>query len=215
MHLDHKLCVLPVFLFPVQIPNFYVKSQSLYAKFPVLISRWSTFYAKVLLWVHTHERCPVRPLWGGLCCTRKACCAKLVGGGGFRWVRLRRYARNYLGARYLLRQDQSSTWLSVQFPGPQRTWDLSFADHLGVRPCDRDCDLDVNPIFNMWNRALPFLRPWVNSNRQLWIGPTYPSCHQPIGKMETLFPLLVAVLPVLVLIHFSHIGKNLSITSLL
>ena len=62
--LDYKLCVCPVFSFPVQIPAFYAKSRSLYDKVSVLLSKLPGFYVKFLIWVSTHERCPVRPFWG-------------------------------------------------------------------------------------------------------------------------------------------------------
>ena len=59
--LNYKLCVCPAFLFPVQIPDFYAKSRSLYTKVSVLLSKWPDFYSRVLVWVRTRERHPFRP----------------------------------------------------------------------------------------------------------------------------------------------------------
>ena len=47
--LDYKLCVCLVFSLPVQTPDFYAKSRSLYAEFFVLLSKWPDFYAKFLV----------------------------------------------------------------------------------------------------------------------------------------------------------------------
>ena len=43
----------------LQIP--IITRQSLYTP----LKKWPAFYAKVLVWVRTYERCPIRPLWGG------------------------------------------------------------------------------------------------------------------------------------------------------
>ena len=72
--------MLPAFLFPVQIPDFYVDSRSLYAQVSLLLSKWPDFYPKVLVWVRTSERRPVRPLWGEGGGAREVSCTKLVGG---------------------------------------------------------------------------------------------------------------------------------------
>ena len=59
---------------------FYFESRSFYAEVSVILSKWTSFYSKVLAWVLIRERCPVRPLWGvGRCCAHKVCCKKLVG----------------------------------------------------------------------------------------------------------------------------------------
>ena len=39
---------------------------------------------------------------------------------------------------------------------PQGTWDLSSTEHLGVRPRSRDCNLAVNPTFNVQNGFFRF-----------------------------------------------------------
>ena len=62
--MDYKLCVCPVFSFPVQIPAFYYKYRSLYAKASVILSKCPGFYAKVPVWVRTRECHPVHLSWG-------------------------------------------------------------------------------------------------------------------------------------------------------
>ena len=75
------MCVSRVF-FSVQFPDFYAKSQSLYAKLAMLFSKLPGFYAKSLIKVSTHERCPVR--LSGVRdegrCARESHCAKIFGG---------------------------------------------------------------------------------------------------------------------------------------
>ena len=41
--LDYKICMLPEFSFPVQIPAFYAKSWSLHPEVSMLISKWPGF----------------------------------------------------------------------------------------------------------------------------------------------------------------------------
>ena len=51
------------FLFPVRIPVFYAESRSLYAKFSVLLSKWTCFDAEILLWECKLESRPVHLSW--------------------------------------------------------------------------------------------------------------------------------------------------------
>ena len=59
--LGYELCVLPAFSFTVQIPAFYAKYQSLYAKVSILLYKWLAFYSYFPVWVHTREHRPIRP----------------------------------------------------------------------------------------------------------------------------------------------------------
>ena len=126
----------------------------------MLLSKLTAFYSIFLVWVRNHERRPVRPSWGGwLCCARKLCCTNLVVGvdwGGFKWVSLCRCAWYNLGVRSLLRQIQYQTWRPVQLPGLQGTWDPSSAEHPGVRPRKRDCNLAINSTFYLRNELIYF-----------------------------------------------------------
>ena len=145
MLLDYNQCVFSTFLFPIWTPVFY-------AKVSILLSMWHDFYFKVFVWVHT---CDFRPIpsihsggWEG-CCIRKVRCAKLVvgvdsSGWGYSGVH-----KTILVQKTLLCQAQYQTRLPVWILGTQGTWDLISAEYQGVRPRDRNCDLSVNPIFNV------------------------------------------------------------------
>ena len=141
---------MPTFSFPVQIPDFYAKYWSLYAKVSVLLSKWPTFYSKFLVWPHTREHRPVWPSWGGrgVVLHARSALHEYSGRGGFEWVSLRRCEWNDIGARYLLRQTQSQTWPPVWISGPQGTWHPSSAEHPGLRSCNSDCNPAVKPTFH-------------------------------------------------------------------
>ena len=53
------MCVLNVFSFAVQIPDFYAEDWSLYSDVPVIPYKWYSFYSECPFCVRTHERCPV------------------------------------------------------------------------------------------------------------------------------------------------------------
>ena len=115
----------------------------------MLPSKWSAFYSGFLFWVRTRELCNLRLLGGGGG-------HKNRGRGGFQLVSLRRCVRHDNGTRYLSRRVQAQTRRPFQFPCTQGTWDSSYVYHPGVRTCDRDCDPDVNPTFNMRNGLIHF-----------------------------------------------------------
>ena len=77
--MDYKICMLPLFLFSIQISDFYAKLLSLYAKISVLLSKWPAFYSRFLVWVCTCERRPFLTLYEVcVCCSRKVLSAKVV-----------------------------------------------------------------------------------------------------------------------------------------
>ena len=59
--LDYNPYVCHDFLFPFQIPAEY---RSLYSEVSMILSKCPAFYAKVLIWVRTCERRPIRLSWG-------------------------------------------------------------------------------------------------------------------------------------------------------
>ena len=97
MLLNSKLWLCTVFLFIIRIPDFYAESLSLYSKVSVILSKWTSFHAKVPVWVFTWERRPVRLSWGVL--LAPSALHKARGRVVLKWVRLCRCARNYLCAR--------------------------------------------------------------------------------------------------------------------
>ena len=81
---------------------------------------------------------------------------KSSGRGGFKWASLRKGARNNLGTRYLLRQNQSCTWFPVRLLGLQGNWEPSYAEHTGVQPYGHNCDPAVKPTFHVRNGFIHF-----------------------------------------------------------
>ena len=58
--------------------------------------------------------------------------------------------------RYLLRQYQIWTQLTVRIPVPQGTGETISMDHMGVQSCDQNCDTTINPGMHVWNGYLHF-----------------------------------------------------------
>ena len=100
-------------------------------------------------------------------------------------------------------------------PVPGFTRDLVSisADHLGVRPRDRNWDLAVNPSFNVQNRLVNFCgHDSTQSGKYDYCLLAYNTINQE-DKRRKMFPLVIAMLPVLVHIDFSHQANSLSINS--
>ena len=107
-----------------------------------------------LIWIYclgTYSWAPSRPVVVG-----GGCVAQISGRSGFEWVSLRRCARNNLGARYLLRQSQSWTWLPVQLLGMKGNWKPISAEHPGVWTREWYLYPDVNLKLNVKNGFIHF-----------------------------------------------------------
>ena len=203
--LDYMVCVLPVFYFPVWIPDFYSESRLICAKFSMLISKWTTFYSVFIVWVLTRGNFPTHPSLGGggggVVLRAWSELHRTSGRFGLRCMRLCRCEQTYFGAIHLLYQAQPWTWLPLWLPGLQGTWYPSSAKHLGVRLCDRDYDPAINPNFNMQNGLFHFFGHGLTQSSKYDL---VLLTHHPIkqeDKWRKMFPLVVEVPPMLVLLH--------------
>ena len=125
----------PAISFPVQIPDFYAKSRSLYANFSMFPSKWSSFVLQSSM-ILFNEFSPliVSPsIRGGRC-------RKSRGMGGFEWVSSRRCVRCDFGVKYLLCQTHYQARCPLRFLVPQGTW-VSISDmYPGLPP--RECNFN-------------------------------------------------------------------------
>ena len=135
---------------PVQIPDFYAKSRSLYADVSMLHSKWSSFFFTPLLWVHNLELRPVRPSAVGVGV------ANLYGGGGLKCVNFRRCAWCTFFSKNLLRQSQSRARCPLRFPGSQGTWISSSMEYPGLRPHNHNFNLAITPVCKVQNGFIRF-----------------------------------------------------------
>ena len=140
----------------VQILSGFFQVPDLYAKIPA-------FYANIFLFV-LHCECNIRVLiskdYVRYVANDSARDARMRGVGGVMLVEivLLKCAHGIILARNLLHQAKAWYKLPVRFPVSQGAGKASFADHLGVQPCNRNWNPDLEPTMYVWNGFLDFFR---------------------------------------------------------
>ena len=209
--LDYNSCVFPTFLFPLKYLLLMPNTGHYTPKSPCLSSNGLLF-----TWNSLSGYVPMRAVPSIHC--EVFFCTKLLreasGRGVFKWVRLRWCAQKYLSARNLLCQSQSQT----QLPGGYRV-----CRGFGTQSPQSIREYDLATAIVIWTLT-QYLKwkmgsyifaamSWLKVSSITWTNLTIISLTE--KRDREMFTLVMSVLPVLVLLHFSHLGKIVSIPPVL
>ena len=118
-------------------------------------------------------------------------------------------------ARYLFCHSQTQTGLPVWLPVPQGNGYTHSTYHTGVQSRDHDCDQTVNPDKHVRNGFLHFLCHESTKICQYYQGLISKNDINRDNKLIKMFPLLMAILTMLVFILFYHQDRSIPIGSFL
>ena len=126
-----------------KIPDFYAKIPDLYADIFLLVFQCSgnvrgCVPVDCLRSIANDSACAMRGRGG-------------ITGERWRWKPLNKYVRKIILARNLLYRAEAQYRVPVRLLVPQSNDKASSTDHVGVKPCHRNWNMDIDPTTCVWN----------------------------------------------------------------